>query len=548
MIEYKSKNNNKNNNKNKTKNKTKNLKNKSNKKTLKKNNIKQKGGALDRFGLIGQGTFGCSYNPPLKCLSTSGVCQEGNSDPRCLGISKLQSLYFSRTEFNKVSILDLLKFDEQHRYHLPTPFMCPTNVDQDILFDTRNGGQCKLKMSMLNEPHLLFYSYAGLDFFKMLYRIEREKTIHTINPNSVLGAKGLKNILEGVKALQRKDLVHLDIKDDNIVTGLLQDSIPIENTDQISYYLIENIVLSLTDYKLIDFAMMSLISHESKRSFLLPPPVSKPYSRHTVKETKTEKDDRLDKNKKIEEIYSFLDILSSSKDKQHAPRVKLSNLNAIHSYYPIYSIFVGKTYEQINQMNEETINNRVRDFMGSEKIKIIIFFFRKTFSDFGPLSDKLRLDFSMEEELKIALRSILELLKNETLFYSTQIKLIKMLDLYAWGVVLLSYYIKLLEYIKSPSDNYLKRNYPELPGEILSFLYESNILDPLEFLNHEMQNFNIHLDNYIDNILELFTRKFRRFIEYRSSLNNLDSVQDLNLEEILSGLNAFETLEQVAEQ
>jgi serine/threonine protein kinase len=404
------------------------VKTKKNNNKLKKN---QKGGRhLDKYGLIGQGTFGCTYKPPLKCDETTGICSPGNNDKRCRGISKLQSYNYSRKESRNTTALDLLEFDMDHRYHYPSPLLCSKSNISEYLISSGRGGRCNLSPDISN-PHLLLYSYGGLDFSMVLSEPD-----YLIDPRSVFGENGLKKILGGIALLLSKNLVHVDIKENNIVTGQIAfTSIQGNNSN-----LQERFIQDFTDYRFIDFGMLSLISREGLTN--------------SINE---------------QTAYSYLDILSPSRDGSQPSRITQSNLSAIHKYYPIYGIFIGKTYDEIYQMNQTTITNRVNAFFKSPIIQPIISYYSYKYRETNPA----RLRTAINESLN----TLLTYLQNPDLFYSVQIALIKCLDLYAFGVMLFNCYIHYRTYINSPYDTYLKDPlFKIVPEKITKFLKNTQLL------------------------------------------------------------------------
>ena len=178
-------------------------------KSLKKNNCKtkktikkikktnKKGGVL-----IGMGSFGCVYSPQLPCIipCTKEKCKTG--------ISKLMTSQNAALEKENI---DLLFNDFQHfevnisDYFIIDPHQClpnPKSIPDDM---------CSYKIT---NPSLLIYENGGNN----LYDYMGPRGIDTAKICKIL--QGLLNILGGISLLLSNNIVHADIKEENIVIGL----------------------------------------------------------------------------------------------------------------------------------------------------------------------------------------------------------------------------------------------------------------------------------------------------------------------------------------
>jgi serine/threonine protein kinase len=166
---------------------------------------------------IGKGVIGCAFKPPIKCSPSF------DNDPLLKDhiprISKLMDIHHAKKEMKIYSNLGLNKIGESSKYFIVNPYQCIPYEGFDI-----NKTKCPVK---IDTPSLLIYEDGGIDLYQYLKQNEYMKN----NDNDFsLILKGLLNIFEGIKVLNKKGILHLDVKEDNIVLGQKKD-----------------------DYKLIDF-------------------------------------------------------------------------------------------------------------------------------------------------------------------------------------------------------------------------------------------------------------------------------------------------------
>lgn len=153
-------------------------------------------------GLIGQGTYGCVYKPPLKCAEQDN-CPENNN--KCsTGISKLMGFRNDvNSELKMYSETDIDKINSEGFYHIKEPRRCKPN-DNNVA-KAKNDG-CKIE---LKEPELLIYENGGMDLEKAIEK--------GVSPFSILF--NFANIFKAIITLYANDIGHCDIKLPNIVIG-----------------------------------------------------------------------------------------------------------------------------------------------------------------------------------------------------------------------------------------------------------------------------------------------------------------------------------------
>lgn len=155
--------------------------------------------------LIAQGTYGCVYNPPLKCA-------DGKPAPKGT-ISKLLSSQNYKKEFKEYNLIQ--KIDPQHLYHISPELKCEPDSND---LNANVGKDCKIYKST-NKYGLLFYKYGGVDLNKFI----------TENLNAYLNAgKGpaiqrdlffvnAHKLFKAIDLFVKNEFIHNDIKSLNIV-------------------------------------------------------------------------------------------------------------------------------------------------------------------------------------------------------------------------------------------------------------------------------------------------------------------------------------------
>jgi serine/threonine protein kinase len=165
-------------------------------KTLKNKTLKKKGG--DPY-FLGSGTYGCVYKPPIKC---EGEC----TDPRCHHNSKVVSKYMN----NKYATVEKEMFDQLHlnninhrnQYHIGKPYKCKPSSDFKP-----NPYECDVK---IETPSLLLYEDGGKDLDDFLKK--------PCLPYDFVNK--MENLLEFILKMINFKVVHCDIKNGNIVSGI----------------------------------------------------------------------------------------------------------------------------------------------------------------------------------------------------------------------------------------------------------------------------------------------------------------------------------------
>ncbi len=262
--------------------------------------IKRDSNNANDSNLIGQGTYGCVYKPPLKCKNPES-CPENNNKCRT-GISKLMGYTNDVDEELKIyAETEIDKINSNSLYHIKEPRRCKPN-DNNVQ-KAKNDG-CKID---LDEPELLIYENGGIDLEKA---IENE-----MSPIKILF--NFANIFKAVITLYSNDIGHCDIKLRNIVVGT--------DTQKPHYRLID---LGLTR------KFSKSINSENNNIFLQTYYVWPPDSIFLTKEHFNEHDIHKYVNKFIKDIIIIDDYYKSRgwmKSDFLIQMVKLSNLSVDNS-------------------------------------------------------------------------------------------------------------------------------------------------------------------------------------------------------------------------
>ncbi len=366
------------------------------KKTLRKN----KGGAPPGINFIGQGTYGCTYSPAIKCLGEKQNHIDINS------VSKLMTNSNAYNELNETIILDLLNYDKEYKYHLPSPKMCTPNIkpsvflnnktnefnikplnlpsNSDDYYDIGEFSECKIKK--IEEPgnqSILIYQNGGLDFDNLY----SNKLFH---PSNVFKSEGLLNILKGLIELHKIGLIHLDIKGANIVTGIFTGK--------------EH---STVNFKIIDFGLLSFIGE---------------------KEINIDNPDYL-------KIIDSKDILAGPHKK-----IRTTPISNEYVFYPLYNFLFTINKSTSKEDLKTIIDGKINWLKPKKKSErkwysLFILDFYKTFkvSKTSVMTKQLYTMFYILKHLRNKKP------KNLDDYYKKNYILIKKIDYYSFGVMLLIY-------------------------------------------------------------------------------------------------------------
>ncbi len=405
-----------------------------------KQSKKQNGGNAK---YIIQGSYGCIYQPPLKCKVGECIPFDEN-DKRCEykndTISKLLTEEHAKKDSeNDVFLFAAIGYDNDFNYHIRPPIMC--ELDETTLEQSE-----KDKCTLFNKPgtddpnHLLLYDYGGKDFFYTLY----EGPVDELDPRFILGNYGLVNILEGIIELNKLNLSHCDLKDDNIVVGLPTPPLP----PRTSLPPIQRKI------RLIDFGLLSIINGNQNVNPLA------------------------QKNNNID--FYGLKVLSGNGSQNEENNHSYFFLNK-KVHYPLCIFFLSCNISNENVEKRELWVKEIKRFVKYYMEELENGKLSHIHHDIRPFYNYLGLwDKNTLSMLMIGLFDILS--SEEYAKYNDSIKLLiaRNLDLYGWGVLLLKYanevQSKILSGVIPPRNLSI---YEKIPKKIYKFLKRTSILYPI---------------------------------------------------------------------
>ena len=163
-----------------------------------------KGGAVPK--LIGQGTYGCVYRPPVTCRNNS-ISINGK-------ITKLTTSKESVRELKEYS--NMKSADPQNRYYLGVPETCVPELKSVPAKDLKScdvyNSELKEKGALSPEDfRLIVMKDCGVDLTKLWKNIaSRRKDLKTI-------WFGFVKLIKGIAEMYKSGIVHHDLKPQNIV-------------------------------------------------------------------------------------------------------------------------------------------------------------------------------------------------------------------------------------------------------------------------------------------------------------------------------------------
>jgi len=165
-------------------------------KQLKRKSRKIRGGKL-----LGQGTYGCAFKPSLVC--------SGEPEPREGSISKM---LISKADADKEYSISkaIIRIDPTKKFFITASGACLHDGRSRNNTVNSSGKPCKFNPSYA-QKYLIFYPMGGEGHFSII--IQSDKYASAI--------KSFRNLLEGLSVFHRSNMVHLDIKPDNILSTII---------------------------------------------------------------------------------------------------------------------------------------------------------------------------------------------------------------------------------------------------------------------------------------------------------------------------------------
>jgi len=158
---------------------------------------KLRDGKLRGGKLIGEGAYGCVYQPAIRC--------EGNySKKRNMGtVSKLLYSKNAATEYATKSLLEPI--DPEQKYLLyPIKTCKPSSASENI---------AEYESCADDDTTLIMYKYGGKDLTHFMVDLNAA----AFGKTHVIFMEGFMNLFIGLERLHQGDLIHLDIKNENVL-------------------------------------------------------------------------------------------------------------------------------------------------------------------------------------------------------------------------------------------------------------------------------------------------------------------------------------------
>ena len=153
------------------------------------------------MGVIGHGTYGCIYKPPIKCQSGDGVDYKNK-------VSKLLTETSALKEYNEYRRVG--NIDKSVRYHLGKPILCDPDP-KDLRKKTRKHACKKYNQNKDTEPFMLLLTDYGGITLKVFCETQLSGKIV-----SGFFAQA-RNLFKGIELFLSHNMIHRDIKPANIL-------------------------------------------------------------------------------------------------------------------------------------------------------------------------------------------------------------------------------------------------------------------------------------------------------------------------------------------
>lgn len=155
---------------------------------------------------MGSGGQGCVYTPPLRCLDTP--TPEGDV------VSKLTTAVYAEAEIQEKELIAQVDPDQQYTVYAFAGCTPAAQTAEEARENPVDECMVHVRYPMDKGRHLLFFPNGGIDLFE--FRVPPNKPIPFF--------EGLRNIIRGVSLFHKNNLVHMDIKPENMVSKWLPDT------------------------------------------------------------------------------------------------------------------------------------------------------------------------------------------------------------------------------------------------------------------------------------------------------------------------------------
>ena len=157
--------------------------------------------------LVGQGAYGCVYKPSLRCADKPDLNYDGTVSKLMFDVHATKEL----TETEKISAID-----PSNNFHLGKPIPCkPMTQDNEFNHLKQMCDISSLKVANPARLSLLIMKDGGYNLKTFCkYHLNTYITAGNSLSNMLHAVRGL---FEGLVAFQANDLIHYDLKPQNIM-------------------------------------------------------------------------------------------------------------------------------------------------------------------------------------------------------------------------------------------------------------------------------------------------------------------------------------------
>lgn len=148
---------------------------------------------------IGKGSYGCIFRPSISC--------DGN-----IGGEKTVSKFFldKKDYLNELKLQEVIdKIDIENKFTVKKISNCKVKISQELKKEIKNFDKC---YNLSNDIYQITFEFGGYDLYR-LFKYNRDK----IKDVDLSLFKSFLTVFEGLSILDRNQLLHFDIRSDNIL-------------------------------------------------------------------------------------------------------------------------------------------------------------------------------------------------------------------------------------------------------------------------------------------------------------------------------------------
>ena len=149
---------------------------------------------------IGKGSYGCIFKPSINCDGT-------------IGDDKKVSKFFLYEEdyINELKLQEIIdKIDIENKFTIKKISNCRIKITQELKKKIKNFDRCR---DIPNDIYQITFEFGGYD----LYRLFKNNLDKIKDVDLSLFFKSFLTIFEGLSILDKNQLIHFDIRSDNIL-------------------------------------------------------------------------------------------------------------------------------------------------------------------------------------------------------------------------------------------------------------------------------------------------------------------------------------------